>query len=123
MLLQGAAPACAEDLCNVSDLMIHRRVAVDEAYPGATQLALDMLLKVDAHEELIMVLLQRQQVISALKYVRERNIIVSAASFLKAAKATGDDCAPPPPCCSRCTPTFLSHAQQYFMPRTSSSSL
>jgi len=64
---------------------------VDEAYPGATQLALDMLLKVDAHEELIMVLLQRQQVISALKYVRERNIIVSAASFLKAAKATGDD--------------------------------
>jgi hypothetical protein len=117
------SPACAEDLCTVSDFMIHRRVAVDEAYPGATQLALDMLLKVDAHEELIMVLLQRQQVISALKYVRERNIIVSAASFLKAAKATGDDCAPPPPCCSRCTPTFLSHAQQYFMPRTSSSSL
>ncbi len=52
-------------------------------------------MKVDAHEELIMVLLQRQQVISALKYVRERNIIVSAASFLKAAKATGDDGAPP----------------------------
>ena len=55
-----------------------------------------MLLKVDAHEELIMVLLQRQQVVSALKYVRERNIVVPAASFLKAAKATGDDCAPPP---------------------------
>jgi hypothetical protein len=65
-------------------------------YAGATQLALDMLLKVDAHEELIMVLLQRQQVVSALKYVRERNIVVSAASFLKAAKATGVYCAPPP---------------------------
>jgi hypothetical protein len=56
-----------------------------------------MLLKVDAHEELIMVLLQRQQIIPALKYVRERNIIAPAASFLKAAKATGDDGAPPPP--------------------------
>ncbi len=67
---------------------------VDESYPGATQLALDMLLKVDAHEELIMVLLQRQQVLPALKYVRERNIIAPAASFLKAAKATGDNGVP-----------------------------
>jgi hypothetical protein len=71
-------------------------LAVDQSYPGATQLALDMLLKVDAHEELIMVLLQRQQIIPALKYVRERNIIAPAASFLKAAKATGDDGAPAP---------------------------
>ena len=51
-----------------------------------------MLLKVDAHEELIMVLLQRGDVIAALKYVRERSIIAPAASFLKAAKATGNDC-------------------------------
>jgi hypothetical protein len=56
-----------------------------------------MLLKVDAHEELIMVLLQRGQVISALKYVREKHIIVPAASFLKAAKATGDNGSRPPP--------------------------
>ena len=54
-------------------------------------MALDMLLKVDAHEELIMLLLHRQQVVAALKYVRERNIVVPAASFLKAAKATGDN--------------------------------
>ena len=82
---------------------------VDQAYAGATQLALDMLLKVDAHEELIMVLLQRQQVVSALKYVRERNIVVPAASFLKAAKATGNDCAPPlspPPSPSLIRPKF-----------------
>ena len=68
-----------------------------------------MLLKVDAHEELIMVLLQRQQVVSALKYVRERNIVVPAASFLKAAKATGNDCAPPlspPPSPSLIRPKF-----------------
>ncbi len=66
--------------------------AVDQSHPGAAQLALDMLLKVDAHEELIMVLLQRGDVIAALKYVRERSIIAPAASFLKAAKATGNDC-------------------------------
>jgi hypothetical protein len=85
--------------------------AVDQSYPGATQLALDMLLKVDAHEELIMVLLQRKQIIPALKYVRERNIIAPAASFLKAAKATGDDGAPPPPfhCHERCAALKYPH--------------
>jgi hypothetical protein len=78
-----------------------------------------MLLKVDAHEELIMVLLQRGSVIAALKYVRERSIIAPAASFLKAAKATGNDCMTSPlhACLARrqranaCRSYFLRHLQ------------
>jgi hypothetical protein len=96
MLLQGEHGCYFTHLKRCAPCTCFMLLAVDQSYPGATQLALDMLLKVDAHEELIMMLLQRKQIIPALKYVRERNIIVPAASFLKAAKATGDDGAPPP---------------------------
>jgi hypothetical protein len=101
-------------------------VAVDQSYPGATQLALDMLLKVDAHEELIMVLLQRKQIIAALKYVREHNIIAPAASFLKAAKATGDDGAPSPSLLPCLMPNAVTHSHDFqpsFLQPSSTSSL
>jgi hypothetical protein len=105
MLLQGEQHRAP----NALPKRIHLWCAVEQCYAGASQLALDMLLKVDAHEELIMVLLQRQQVIPALKYVRERSIVVPAASFLKVAKDTGDNGARnlhyPHPC--RFAPRFL----------------
>jgi hypothetical protein len=93
MLLQGEARRTR----NVLLKRVYSCCAVEQSYAGASQLALDMLLKVDAHEELIMVLLQRQQVIPALKYVRERGIVVPAASFLKVAKDTRDNSTRPLP--------------------------
>lgn len=68
-------------------------LSLENLYPAAHQLALDMLRRLStANEEIIEVLLSKQQILPALRFVRSMGSVdqISARKFLEAAKATGD---------------------------------
>ncbi|XP_043678198.1 regulator of MON1-CCZ1 complex isoform X2 [Vespula pensylvanica] len=68
-------------------------LSLENLYPAAHQLALDMLKRLgNAHEEIIEVLLSKGHILAALRYVRSVGMIdqVSARKFLEAAKASND---------------------------------
>ncbi|XP_063227764.1 regulator of MON1-CCZ1 complex isoform X2 [Bacillus rossius redtenbacheri] len=68
-------------------------LSLENLYPAAHQLALDMLKRLGtANEEIIEVLLSKQQILPALRFVRSTGAIdqVSARKFLEAAKSAGD---------------------------------
>jgi len=68
-------------------------LSLENLYPPAHQLALDMLKRLStANEEIIEVLLSKQQILPALRFVRSVGVVdqVSARKFLEAAKSTGD---------------------------------
>ncbi|XP_046742310.1 regulator of MON1-CCZ1 complex isoform X1 [Diprion similis] len=68
-------------------------LSLENLYPAAHQLALDMLKRLgNAHEEIMEVLLSKGHILPALRYVRSVGIIdqVSARKFLEAAKTTND---------------------------------
>ncbi len=68
------------------------------AYPAAYQLALDMLYRLNAFGSLLSVLLERKQVISALRLASPRSVLFDGtqypglvpSEFLRVAKETGD---------------------------------
>ncbi|XP_053973264.1 regulator of MON1-CCZ1 complex [Hylaeus volcanicus] len=68
-------------------------LSLENLYPAAHQLALDMLKRLgNAHEEIIEVLLSKGHILPALRYIRSVGMVdqVSARKFLEAAKATED---------------------------------
>ncbi|XP_020288315.1 uncharacterized protein C18orf8 isoform X2 [Pseudomyrmex gracilis] len=68
-------------------------LSLENLYPAAHQLALDMLKRLgNAHEEIIEVLLSKGHILAALRYIRSVGMVdqVSARKFLEAAKATDD---------------------------------
>ncbi|XP_076661245.1 regulator of MON1-CCZ1 complex protein bulli [Halictus rubicundus] len=68
-------------------------LSLENLYPAAHQLALDMLKRLgNAHEEIIEVLLSKGHILQALRYVRSVGMAdqVSARKILEAAKATED---------------------------------
>ncbi|XP_071859844.1 regulator of MON1-CCZ1 complex protein bulli isoform X2 [Bombus fervidus] len=68
-------------------------LSLENLYPAAHQLALDMLKRLgNAHEEIIEVLLSKGYILPALRYVRSVGMVdqVSDRKFLEAAKATED---------------------------------
>ncbi|XP_035743052.1 regulator of MON1-CCZ1 complex-like isoform X2 [Vespa mandarinia] len=68
-------------------------LSLENLYPAAHQLALDMLKRLgNAHEEIIEVLLSKGHILAALRYVRSVGMIdqVSARKFLEAAKVSND---------------------------------
>nr|CAD7425884.1 unnamed protein product [Timema monikensis] len=68
-------------------------LSLENLYPAAHQLALDMLKRLGtANEEIIEVLLSKQQILPALRFVRSTGSVdqVSARKFLEAAKLAGD---------------------------------
>ncbi|KAK3926901.1 Regulator of MON1-CCZ1 complex [Frankliniella fusca] len=68
-------------------------LSLESLYPAAHQLALDMLKRLStANEEIIEVLLSKQQILPALRFVNSVGSVdqVSARKFLDAAKATDD---------------------------------
>ncbi|XP_034941931.1 regulator of MON1-CCZ1 complex [Chelonus insularis] len=68
-------------------------LSLENLYPAAHQLALDMLKRLgNAHEEIIEVLLSKGHILPALRYVRSVGLMnqVSARKFLEAAKAMND---------------------------------
>ncbi|XP_012252162.2 regulator of MON1-CCZ1 complex [Athalia rosae] len=68
-------------------------LSLENLYPAAHQLALDMLKRLgNAHEEIMEVLLSKGHILPALRYVRSVGIIdqVSARKFLEAAKSLND---------------------------------
>ncbi|KYN19581.1 Uncharacterized protein C18orf8 like protein [Trachymyrmex cornetzi] len=68
-------------------------LSLENLYPAAHQLALDMLKRLgNAHEEIIEVLLSKGHILAALRYVRSVGMAdqVSARKFLEAAKAIND---------------------------------
>ncbi|XP_070172019.1 regulator of MON1-CCZ1 complex [Polyergus mexicanus] len=65
-------------------------LSLENLYPAAHQLALDMLKRLgNAHEEIIEVLLSKGHILAALRYIRSVGMVdqVSARKFLEAAKA------------------------------------
>lgn len=68
-------------------------LSLENLYPPAHQLALDMLKRLStANEEIIEVLLSKQQILPALRFVRSIGAVdqVSARKFLEAAKSAED---------------------------------
>lgn len=68
-------------------------LSLENLYPAAYQLALDMLKRLgNAHGEIIEVLLSTGHILAALRYVRSVGMVdhVSARKFLEAAKASED---------------------------------
>jgi len=68
-------------------------LSLENHYPAAHQLALDMLRRLgNAHEEIIEVLLSKGHILAALRYIRSvgKADQVCARKFLEAAKATDD---------------------------------
>lgn len=68
-------------------------LSLENLYPAAHQLALDMLKRLgNAHEEIIEVLLSKGHILPALRYVRSvgKSDQMCARKFLEAAKATDD---------------------------------
>ncbi|KAG6801059.1 regulator of MON1-CCZ1 complex isoform X1 [Apis mellifera caucasica] len=68
-------------------------LSLENLYPAAHQLALDMLKRLgNAHEEIIEVLLSKGYILPALRYIRSVGMVdqISDRKFLEAAKATGD---------------------------------
>ncbi|XP_043284162.1 regulator of MON1-CCZ1 complex isoform X2 [Venturia canescens] len=68
-------------------------LSLENLYPAAHQLALDMLKRLgNAHEEIIEVLLSKGHILPALRYVRSVGMTdqISARKFLEAAKTSND---------------------------------
>lgn len=68
-------------------------LSLEGAYPPAHQLALDMLKRLQtANEEIIEVLLSKQMLIPALRYIRNTGTVdnISARKFLECAMSTRD---------------------------------
>jgi hypothetical protein len=68
-------------------------LSLESVYPPAHQLALDMLKRIQtANEEIIEVLLSKQQLLPALRFIRSIGIVDTASSrkFLEAALSTND---------------------------------
>ncbi|XP_015587504.1 regulator of MON1-CCZ1 complex isoform X2 [Cephus cinctus] len=68
-------------------------LSLENLYPAAHQLALDMLKRLgNAHEEIIEVLLSKGHILPALRYVRSVGMAdeISARKFLEAGKASND---------------------------------
>ncbi|XP_046386131.1 regulator of MON1-CCZ1 complex [Ischnura elegans] len=68
-------------------------LSLENVYPAAHTLALDMLRRLSgAQEEIVEVLLSRQQILPALRFVRNHGSVdqISARKYLEAARATGD---------------------------------
>ncbi|XP_043520144.1 regulator of MON1-CCZ1 complex [Frieseomelitta varia] len=68
-------------------------LSLENLYPAAHQLALDMLKRLgNAHEEIIEVLLSKGYILPALRYIRSVGMVdqISDRKFLEAAKATED---------------------------------
>ncbi|XP_071448385.1 regulator of MON1-CCZ1 complex [Hetaerina americana] len=68
-------------------------LSLENVYPAAHTLALDMLRRLSgAHEEIVEVLLSQQQILPALRYVCSHGFDdqISARKYLEAARATGD---------------------------------
>mmetsp|Transcript_30704 Transcript_30704/g.70779 ORF Transcript_30704/g.70779 Transcript_30704/m.70779 type:complete len:723 (+) Transcript_30704:80-2248(+) len=69
-----------------SKMVARQLLAVEEQYPPALQLSLDMLHRLGAHEEIVDVLVVRGKLVLALQYVRTHNVsLVNPSFFLKAA--------------------------------------
>lgn len=69
-------------------------LSLESVYPPAHQLALDMLKRLStANEEIIEVLLSKQQLLPAIRFIRSVGIVdnVSARKFLEAAMNTEDN--------------------------------
>ena len=68
-------------------------LTLENAYPPAYDLALDMMKRLDAHEVIIETLLEKNEIIAALKYLQNCNRTDSAVArkFISAAVQTGDD--------------------------------
>ena len=70
-------------------------LSLENVYPPAYHLALDMMKRLGtADEEIVETLISKQQIIAALKYLQSTDAIDSAAprKFLSAALKTGDTC-------------------------------
>lgn len=67
-------------------------LSLEGQYPGAYQLAVDMLKRLEAKPQVIEILLLKKDLNAALRYIRgEATNVVEPAVFLEAAMATGDD--------------------------------
>ncbi|XP_077365589.1 regulator of MON1-CCZ1 complex [Festucalex cinctus] len=69
-------------------------LSLESTYPPAHQLSLDMLKRLStANDEIVEVLLSKQQVLGALRFIRSvgAHDNMSARKFLDAARQTGDD--------------------------------
>ncbi|XP_019745566.1 regulator of MON1-CCZ1 complex [Hippocampus comes] len=69
-------------------------LSLESTYPPAHQLSLDMLKRLStANDEIVEVLLSKQQVLGALRFIRSVGAYdnMSARKFLDAARQTGDD--------------------------------
>ncbi|CAB3369225.1 Hypothetical predicted protein [Cloeon dipterum] len=69
-------------------------LSLENIYPAAHQLALDMLKRLGtANEEIVEVLLSKKQILDALRFIRGNGTVeqASARKFLEAARNTGDD--------------------------------
>ena len=66
-------------------------LSLDSVYPPAYQLALDMLKRLHTNEEIVEVLLSRNNVLGALRFIREHGFrSVPVARFLRIALDSGD---------------------------------
>ncbi|KNC49841.1 uncharacterized protein AMSG_11941 [Thecamonas trahens ATCC 50062] len=66
-------------------------LSLDAVYPPAFQLALDMLKRLHTHEEIVEVLLSRNYVLPALRFIREHGFrSVPVKRFLRLALDSGD---------------------------------
>lgn len=69
-------------------------LSLESVYPSAYDLALDMMKRLgNAHEEIVETLLQKQEILKALKYMQTVDLIHSAAprKFLEASTKMDDD--------------------------------
>jgi len=66
-------------------------LSLEGTYPPAYQLALDMLKRLQTHEQILEVLLTKQQLLAAIRFVKtHKTVKVSPARFLEVATQTGD---------------------------------
>eukprot|EP00286_Rhodomonas_abbreviata_P012490 CAMPEP_0181318796 /NCGR_PEP_ID=MMETSP1101-20121128/17203_1 /TAXON_ID=46948 /ORGANISM="Rhodomonas abbreviata, Strain Caron Lab Isolate" /LENGTH=754 /DNA_ID=CAMNT_0023426301 /DNA_START=195 /DNA_END=2462 /DNA_ORIENTATION=+ len=70
-----------------------RLLELEPAYPPALQLALDMLHRLKAHEQVMEALLQRGAVVQAIHYAKEKGggVRLVPSHLLAAARESGDD--------------------------------
>jgi len=67
-------------------------LSLESTYPPAYQLALDMLKRLHTHEQILEVLLTKQHLTAALRFIRSHRGVkgISSKRFLEAAVNTGD---------------------------------
>uniref|UniRef100_A0A674AWT9 Regulator of MON1-CCZ1 n=1 Tax=Salmo trutta TaxID=8032 RepID=A0A674AWT9_SALTR len=84
---------CGINICCVCCLKACLLLSLEGTYPAAHQLSLDMLKRLStANDEIVEVLLSKQQVLGALRFIRSvgGNDNISARKFLDAALQTAD---------------------------------